>query len=130
MIEKIGEPTPDEIVQSEISDLPRTVPVKIETPVRVQQLPAVYAAVGRTDALVAGDPPLKILNANPKRKRVFIVTSAQSVSVAFDQQSGKAGQGFLLSTTKTMELTVDSDIYVAAEVTGAIVSWVVEYWTG
>lgn len=130
----IGEPTPDEVVQSEVSDLPRTVPVTVETPVRVQQLCSPESAVG--NVTVTSDPgntTKQIAPRDPRRRRLLIdVSGGNDIWVAFNQQAAAQGLGYKhrAAITTPLELFTEEAVYVSlASGSSALICFLIEQWT-
>lgn len=126
---KIGEPTPDEVVQSDISDLPRTVPVTIETPVRVQLPPAslgVHFNVTFPDT-ISGQ---RVVSADPKRKRLVLTAFSSIVWIATSQQSAQAKTCFPLAVGAVVEITHKEAVWALPDSAAtAILGVIQEQWT-
>lgn len=125
----IGEPTPDEVVQSEYADLPRTVPVKVETPVRVQEPPA---AIGQHFAVTFPDTTTaqRVVGADPKRKRLVLTAFSSAVWVATNQQAAAGKLCFPIAVGAVIVITHKEAIYALPDTAAtAILGVIQEQWT-
>lgn len=125
----IGEPTPDEVVQSEISDLPRTVPVTVETPVRVQEPPA---AIGSHFAVPFADTTtvVPVVGADPKRKRLVLTAFTSAVWVATNQQAAAGKRCFPIAVGAIIVITHKEAIFALPDSSATAVLGVIqEQWT-
>jgi len=83
MTERTQEPTVEEIEGSESPDL-AVVPVQVEGPVRVQQLPAVSGEMSsRNDITVT---PQKLFSEDPRRKVLTLIANTAPLVIGRTQQ--------------------------------------------
>lgn len=129
MSEVIGEPTADQVVQSEIADLPRTVPVTVETPVRVQEPPA---AIGQHFNVTFPDTTTAqlVVGADPKRKRLVLTAFSSIVWIATNQQAAAGKRCFPIAVGAIVEVTHKEAIYALPDTAAtAILGVIQEQWT-
>lgn len=129
MADQASAPTVPEVVQSEQTDEP-TVPVRVEGPVRVQQLPAAHGshfAVTFDDATTA----VKVLGRNPLRKRVLLAAKTGDVWVGTGKAATEKNDAFLLiSTSPPIEITHMDELWARPDSNAAaVLSVVLELWT-
>lgn len=125
----IGEPTAQEIEQSETPEFLRTVPVKVETPVRVQELPG---AVGTHFAVTFPDTSTvqPVLKADHRRKRIVVVAKTDTIWIGTSQQATAGKQCFPLPTGVPVEITHKEAIFALPDAQAtAILGVIQEQWT-
>ncbi len=111
------DPSVEDIQQTEIPDY-EAVRVKVETPVRVQQLPAVSWAVQKYTINNAGDGasattpvPVMILGNNPRRKRATISIRSQIAYIAQSPGMATIADGFVRSSPSDYEVTHQREVW-------------------
>lgn len=123
------EPSAQEVVQSEIADLPSVVPVKVETPVRVQEPPAALGAhfnVTFPDTTTAQ----RVVRSDPKRKRLVLTAFSSIVWVGTNQQSAQSKTCFPLAVGATVEITHKEELWALPDSAATAVLGVIqEQWT-
>ncbi len=128
MSEAAYKPTVSEIEGSEIPDAP-SVKVQVEGPVRTQDLPATSWAVELvqpTDSTGA----LKLVHADPRRKRVIVMSTSGSFYMAPTQAQANIRLAAHLAQNTSFVFTHRDEIWVNNEPGGAPdISAVVELWT-
>lgn len=124
------DPSAEQVIQSEIPDLPQVVPVKVETPVRVQELPSVISDMDRR-SITNGEGPIRLFNADPRRKEVQIRTASGSgvLLIGTSSQKVSGSHGFRLPASNLLTIHGREEIWVAAETTDVELSWMYELWT-
>lgn len=125
MSDSSTEPTVAEVEASEISDVP-TVAVIVSTPVRTQDLPATTGEMGSRDGI--GTDPIKLFDADPRRKSLTLIAKTNPMLVARSQQECSA-RGAEWPIAVPLVLTHKEAVYVAAQTATIKVSWDHELWT-
>ncbi len=120
--------TVGEIYQDE-STSPIRVPVSVEGPVQVHQLPSRSAGMrnwtGITEATRVG-------NQDPRRRRavllVYSATPTDFVIIGTDQNEATSGYGFRLAPGIPLEISHQEALYAKANAAGVILSVLNEQW--
>jgi hypothetical protein len=120
----VTEPTAPEVEQSEQPNIP-SVPVMVEGPIRVQELPA---TTGRAFSLtgVTTTEPKKLLDEDPRRKRAVIVGNDDDIFIGRTQQ--ECIQGAILPVDTPVYITHKDPVWVAAVNSTTRVSCIMELW--
>jgi hypothetical protein len=119
------DPSVDDIQQTEIPDY-NAVRVKVETPVRVQQLPAVSWAVQKYNINNAGDGassttpvPVQILGNNPRRKRALISVRGQIAYIGQSPAMATINDGFVIASPSYIDVTHQREVWCIGGAGGA-----------
>jgi hypothetical protein len=126
MSEAIGEPTAQEVEQSEYADLPSVVPVKVETPVRVQDLPAPNVAFNQIT--IPNGTSAKVLLRNLKRRRAFMRGLGNQLWLGATQQQAQSKTGFQLSAQVQIEMFHGNEVWAFADTADVTLSVMEEFW--
>jgi hypothetical protein len=103
-----------------------TFPVTVEGPVQSQALPTRGGATIQRKVTTVAD---HILNEDPRRSRVLLISKDDDMYVAFDQQSVQSGVAAIWPKLVPLTITCTSGIWVAAVTTTSVISAVPEQWT-
>jgi len=122
-------PSNDDIVQDETLAMV-TVPVSIDAPVRVIQLPSHGGGeIFLTVAPASTGAPIKVLNYDPMRRRASLLAYDNDVYVATSQPGCTASQAAPWSKTVPLEWTSPNELWMIGVTNAAKVSVVSERWT-
>lgn len=119
-------PTNHELVGFEGGGQIPTIPVTVEGPVQSQAMPT---RGGATVQRKVGVVPDRILNEDPRRSRVILVSKDDDMYVAFDQASILSATAAIWPKLVPLTITCTSQIYVAAVSTASVISAIPEQWT-
>lgn len=128
MSERSDEPSVEEVIQHEITEYP-TIPVRIDGPVRTQELPSSSVASSNRIAETAAS---RLMGADPRRKIARILSFDTPIYIGEHQRDVDSGNAFLLPERVLYPITHQNEIWVAvASPTGtSVVSVCSEGWTG
>lgn len=122
------DPTQEELDQREPADL-QAVPVRIEGPVRSQQLPAQTWAAKTIE--LTDDETIRVLNRDPRRKRAYLLSNDGATWIGASQ-AGTLNVGFRLPDGGLdglgLELTHSEEVWAVADGNTSNLRMVVEYW--
>ena len=120
------DPTPDEVLAEEPSSphIP-PVPVAVQGPVRVQQLPSpVWAMISYAGVTTAA---IQILGAEPRRRTATVLGSA---AIRIGQTSAQAdAQAAPWPANIPLAMTHDGEVWARADTGTVNIMVLVEYWT-
>lgn len=123
----VTEPTGTEVQQSETPDYP-SVKVQVESPVRVQQLPAVMASM-KLQVIPFDGKAYKILGRDPRRSRVFLRGLAGTTWLGTTEGQALHKQGFELSAQVNIEMFHGDEVWGLADTVDVRISVLSELWT-
>ena len=126
----MSNPSPDEIVQSETPDVMATVPVKVETPVRIQRLPGpIGFSVGIPG--VNSTQAQQLLRADPRRGFTQIISTDQPFFYGNSQQEAQAGSSAVWPDLVPLTINHADEVWVMCAASGSTttVAAVGELWT-
>lgn len=121
-------PDTDELLQEEHTPAPLTpIPVVIEGPARVVELPSVGLVLDQID--VDNTTAQKVWGKDPRRKRLTLIASGGAIRLAASQAACKPGSGAILPTGVPLTISAANEVWVMAS-TGAAttVSYIIEQW--
>lgn len=124
-------PDVQEVFQAE-TVTPTAIPVCLEEPVRVQELPAKSAGFKSVD-LVVGQS-VKILERDPRRKRAVLVaydftSQSKGVFIGVDQQAALSPYAALLPLSNSLTLTTFDDVWASAVTSPCSITVINEQWS-
>ena len=122
-----GDPTPDVDELQAREDAHLAVPVDVEGPVRVQQLPA-RSGTSRSWKVNSTDTTV-IAKADLTRGRLLVWTDTTSVQLSYDQASITAGTAAVLPVGLVVELRNCRRVYVRSTGADTTVSVLGEQWS-
>jgi hypothetical protein len=120
------EPTAAEVEQAEIT-IP-AVAVKVEGLVRTQELPAVHAYFG--SVAVGNTQPIKLINADPKRKRLLLSNVGARVWIGRSSGDALSKACFQMIAPDMIDMENQEELWVMADTGNTVVSYCAEVWTG
>jgi hypothetical protein len=121
-----NEPDVDEVVQEEPTETHiQPVPVTIEGPVRVQELPS---RVASTRSYILSTTPEQILGADPRRRRALLVGVTNIIWLGTTPNDVTGPYPFALPVGVPIVLEHQAPIYAASATGTATLSMVVENW--
>lgn len=124
-------PAPGEVFQAE--EPAHKVPVCLEDPVRVQELPAKSAGFRSVDLTVG--KAVKILERDPRRKRAVILPydpagASKGAFIGVDQQAALSPYAAMIPLgTSGIELTTFDDVWASANTAGCSITVINEQWS-
>lgn len=121
-------PDTDELLQEEhVPQHLTPIPVVVQGPTRVVELPAQDLVLGQMD--VDNVTPLHLFYRDPRRKRLTLIPSGGALRMASSQKACQAGSGFILPVGTAHTITAFADVWVMASSGAATtVSYAAEQW--
>jgi hypothetical protein len=117
-------PPTDDVLQEEEKAAPITaIPVTVEGPARVQQLPTRSAGMRTFDLTLTA---VKILEQDPRRRRAVLQAVGDSIMIGPTQAAASAGATF--TDGVVIELTTCDDVWARATSTTAKLGVINEQW--
>lgn len=118
-------PTNEEVYQAETPVAP-TVPVEVQGPVQVDELPA---RSGGCFAVTASTAPLRLLGNDPRRKRAVVISIDQNIYIGNTSSQVLMPSGAALwPQDVALELQNSDEWWVAAASSTTTVTVIVENW--
>lgn len=103
-----------------------SVPVNIDGPVQIHQVPSVVAGCRSYTAI--GTTAKRIANSDPRRRSITLMSIDENFYVGANQQESESGYGALWPKLVPLVLTHMDPVYVRATQNTTTVSVVVENW--
>lgn len=123
-------PDNDDLLQEEEHPVAMTpIPVVVEGPTRVVELPGTNLIMDQRDVDNTAGNAQRIFGKDPRRKSLTLIASGGAIRVATSQAVCVPGSGAIIPVGVPLRITASTEVWVAASSGSATtVSYVAEQW--